>query len=103
MRKERIRELADHIHLSTFQPKAFANEAPAGGPLVSIYVPIKRTEREDRRDEWDRIEFKDLCEEAFRRLEEHYPSLTTRTSPCGWMPLKAWLSSSPMRMPMSST
>lgn len=73
MRKERIRELADHIHLSTFQPKAFANEAPAGGPLVSIYVPIKRTEREDRRDEWERIEFKDLCEEAFRRLEEHYP------------------------------
>ncbi len=73
MRKERIRELADHIHVTTFQPKAFVNEAPAGGPLVSIYVPIKRTEREDRQQDWDRIEFKDLCKEAYRRLAESYP------------------------------
>ncbi len=72
MRKEQIRELADHIHLTTFQPKEYANEVSAGGPLVSIYVPVKRTEREDRRDEWDRIEFKDLCAEALRRLAESY-------------------------------
>ncbi|MCI9129848.1 MAG: hypothetical protein HFJ65_06040 [Eggerthellaceae bacterium] len=70
MRKERIRELDQHIHLTDFQPKSFVNEAPAGGPLVSIYVPIKRTDREDRPGDWDRIEFKDLCKEAYRRLDE---------------------------------
>lgn len=72
MRRERIAELDEHIHLTTFQPKEYINEAPAGGPLVSLYVPIKRTEREGRRDEWDRVEFKDLCEEAYRRLAEDY-------------------------------
>lgn len=74
MRKEQIRELDEHIHLTTFQPKALAHEAATGGPLVSIYVPIKRTECEGRRDEWDRTEFKDLCEEAYRTLEQtHEP------------------------------
>ncbi len=71
MRKERIRELAETIYVTDrFDPKQFIN--PKTTPVVSIYVPIKRTEREDRRDEWDRIEFKDLAKEAERRLAENY-------------------------------
>lgn len=70
MRKERIRELDEHIHVTTFQPKEYINEASAGGPLVSIYIPVKRTQREGGQQDWDRIEFKDLCAEAYRRLGE---------------------------------
>lgn len=72
MRKERIRELDNHIHVTTFQPKAFVNEAPAGGPLVSIYIPVKVTQRDDRQQDWDRIDLKDLAKEAYRRLAESY-------------------------------
>lgn len=71
MRKERTRELDEHIHVTTFQPKEYVNEAPAG-PLVSIYIPVKRTQREGRQQDWDRIDFKDLCKEACRRLEEDW-------------------------------
>lgn len=73
MRKERIRELDEHIHVTTFQPKEYINEASAGGPLVSIYIPIKRTQRENGQQDWDRIDLKDLCKEAYRRLEESWP------------------------------
>lgn len=72
MRKERTRELEERIHVCTFQPKEFINEAPAGGPLVSIFVPVKRTQRNNGQEDWDRIEFKDLCKEAYRRLEEDH-------------------------------
>ncbi len=70
MRKERTRELEERIHVCTFQPKEFINDAPAGGPLVSIFIPVKHTQREKGQEDWDRIEFKDLCKEACRRLEE---------------------------------
>lgn len=71
MRKERIRELAENIHvMGQFVPKDFMDPKP---PVVSIYLPIKRTEREGRRDDWDRIEFKDLIKEAQRNIAGTYP------------------------------
>ncbi len=70
MRKERIRELAENINvLGHFDAKEYTNPQ---GPVVSLYVPIKRTEREERRDEWDKVEFKDLLNEAKRTLSETY-------------------------------
>lgn len=72
MRKEAIRELENNIHVivGEFVPKDFVE--PSSTPVVSLYVPVHRTEREDRRDEWDKIEFKDLCNEAYRTLAEGY-------------------------------
>ncbi len=71
MRKNAIHELDENIHvMGTFDPKDFV--APTTAPVISIYIPIHRTEREDRRDEWDRIELKDLAREAERRLQEGY-------------------------------
>lgn len=73
MRKERIRELAETIKVvEGFDAKEHMDPK---GPTVSIYIPIKRTEREDRRDEWDKIEFKDLAEEAKRTMHEKYPNV----------------------------
>lgn len=73
MRKERIRELAETIKVvEGFDAKEHMDPK---GPTVSIYIPIKRTEREDRRDEWDKIEFKDLAEEAKRTMHEKYPDV----------------------------
>ena len=69
--KDARTELRDSVVvLDNFDPKAYENAEP---PLVSIYLPIHRTEREDRRDEWDKIEFKDLKEEAERTLREKFP------------------------------
>lgn len=71
IRQERQRELDESIHVSTwYDLKDFI--VPESVPVVSIYVPIHRTQREGRRDEWDRIEFKDLAAEARRRLAESY-------------------------------
>ncbi len=62
MRKEAIRELAGNIHLiDRFDPKQFKDPQP---PVVSLYLPITHTEREQRRDEKSRIEFKNLTKEA---------------------------------------
>lgn len=72
MRRERIRELDESIHRTTFQPKEFINETAAGGPLVSIYIPVKQVQREGGQQDWDRVEFKDLSEEALRRLAKDY-------------------------------
>ncbi len=73
MRKERIRELAETIKVvEGFDAKEHMDPK---GPTVSIYIPIKRTEREDRRDEWDKIEFKDLAEEAKRTMQKKYPDV----------------------------
>ncbi len=73
MRKERIRELAETIKVvEGFDAKEHMDPK---GPTVSIYIPVKRTEREDRRDEWDKIEFKDLAEEAKRTMHEKYPNV----------------------------
>ncbi len=69
MRKEAIRELAENIHvMGGFDLKKYS--APKTTPVVSIYIPVHRTDREKRRDEWDRIELKDLAEQAKRRLLE---------------------------------
>lgn len=71
MRKERIHELAETIKVvEGFNAKDHMNPT---GPCVSIYVPTKRTEREDRRDEWDKIEFKNLAEDAKRSMKEKHP------------------------------
>ncbi|MCI8467948.1 MAG: hypothetical protein HFJ75_00320 [Eggerthellaceae bacterium] len=66
-------ELQDSVHvLDNFDPKAYEQAEP---PLVSIYLPIHRDQREEpRRDEWDGIELKDLTEEAERTLREKFPN-----------------------------
>lgn len=67
MRKEAIRELAENIHvMNELDPQDFKVQQP---PVVTIYIPIHHSEREHRRDEWDRIEFKDLAKEAKKNLE----------------------------------
>ncbi len=70
--KDALKELQDSVHvLDDFDPKAYEQAEP---PLVSIYLPIHRDQREDpRRDEWDGIELKDLKEEAERTLREKLP------------------------------
>lgn len=76
MRKERIRELAETIKVvEGFDAKEHMHPT---APAVSIYIPIKRTEREGRRDEWDKIEFKDLAAEAKRTMQEKYPNVDAR-------------------------
>lgn len=70
MRKEAIRELAENIHImDELNPSEFEVMQP---PAVTIYIPIHHSEREGRRDEWDRIEFKDLAKEAKNNLQEHW-------------------------------
>lgn len=70
-RKDYWKDVAEGIHVSgNYDLKEFL--ALEGEPVVSIYLPIKRTEREGRRDEWDRIELKDLAKEAERTLSESY-------------------------------
>lgn len=71
MRKEAIRELSQRVHFSSgFDAKRFKQ---ASGPSVSIYMPIQHAEREERRDEWNRIEFKDLTKQARVQLAERFP------------------------------
>lgn len=68
MRKEAIRELAENIHMMDhFDPKQF--QSPKA-PVVSLYLPIQHAEREQRRDEKSRIEFKNLAKEAQTALAE---------------------------------
>lgn len=70
MRKEAIRELAENIFvMSKLDPSEFDTMQP---PAVTIYLPVHHTEREQRRDEQDRIEFKDLAKKATRNLQEHW-------------------------------
>ena len=71
--KDAMKELQDSIHvLDNFDPRAYEQAEP---PLVSLYLPIHRDQREEpRRDEWDGIELKDLKEEAERTLREKLPN-----------------------------
>lgn len=70
-RKSAVRELAEGIHVMTsYDLKDFIT--PTSKPIVSLYIPIHRTEREGRRDEWDRIEFKDLIKQAKDELLAKY-------------------------------
>lgn len=76
-RKEAIRELAEGIKvLEGFNAKDYLS--PASTPVVSIYIPVKKTQRDDRQQDWDRIDFKDLAKEAKRRLSESYDKDTIR-------------------------
>lgn len=73
MNKERMHELVEGIHMiDEIDPADFKTiktdfefEEP---PAVSIYMPVQHTERDMRRNNWDRIEFKDLAKEAKRQL-----------------------------------
>ena len=73
MNKERMRELVKGIHMiDDVDPADFKTvktdfefEEP---PAVSIYLPVKHDDREGRRDEWDRIEFKDQVRQAKQEL-----------------------------------
>ncbi|MCD8317055.1 MAG: hypothetical protein LUB61_06605, partial [Eggerthellaceae bacterium] len=70
--KDARTEIRDSVVvLENFDPTAYENAEP---PLVSIYLPIERAEREGRRDEWDKTQFKDLKEEAERTLRNKYPN-----------------------------
>lgn len=59
LRNQRQHELEQGIHVSSSYDLKELAGAPAA-PRASIYLPIHRTEREGRRDDWDRVEFKDL-------------------------------------------
>ena len=70
MRREIIREIADSIYLmDEIDSSEFQVQEP---PVVTIYIPVHRTERAGRRSEWDRIEFKDLVKQARHELAEHW-------------------------------
>lgn len=66
MRKEAIRHLEDNIHvMDQIDPSEFRKQH---GPAVTIYLPLHHNSREGRRDEADRIEFKDLSKKAETEL-----------------------------------
>lgn len=70
MRKERIRELAENIHvMGTFDAKQYLDPEP---PVVTINIPVKHDEREERRDEWDRITFKNIAKDVKEELIKDY-------------------------------
>ena len=68
--KETLRKTADSIHvMEDFDPAILADVT---APVVSLYIPVHHTEREERRDIWDRDMFKDLMKDAERTLAETY-------------------------------
>ena len=68
--KETLRKTADSIHvMEKFDPAILADVT---APVVSLYIPVHHTEREERRDIWDRDMFKDLMKDAERTLAETY-------------------------------
>ena len=69
--KETLRKTADSIHvMEDFDPAILADVT---APVVSVYLPVHHSEREERRDEWDRDMFKDLMKDAYRTLADYYP------------------------------
>ena len=70
MRKSEIRELAEHIYEGQeLDPSEFKAQTP---PVVTIYLPVQHAEREGRRGEWERIEFKNLSNKAIKDLETNW-------------------------------
>ena len=68
MRKEAIRRLENNIIVMTeIDPDDFKDQK---GPAVSIYLPLHHDSREGRRDDKDRIEFKNLAKKAKAQLED---------------------------------
>lgn len=75
--EERMREIADDIYFVTDIDDADLGAVQEGfeygePPVVSIYLPIEHEQRGQRRDEWDRIEFKDLVKQAEHDLSLKY-------------------------------
>lgn len=70
MRKSEIRELAEHIYEGQeLDPSELKAQTP---PVVTIYLPVQHAEREGRRGEWERIEFKNLSNKAIKDLEKNW-------------------------------
>lgn len=70
MRKSEIRELAEHIYEGQeLDPSEFKAQTP---PVVTIYLPVQHADREGRRGEWERIEFKNLSNKAIKDLEKNW-------------------------------
>lgn len=70
MRKSEIRELAEHIYEGQeIDPSELKAQTP---PVVTIYLPVQHAEREGRRGEWERIEFKNLSNKAIKDLEKNW-------------------------------
>lgn len=102
--KETLRKTADSIHvMEKFDPAILADVT---APVVSLYIPVHHTEREERRDIWDRDMFKDLMKDAERTLAETYDKdaykassrrpttcSSIRTCRFGCMPARVWASS----------
>ena len=102
--KETLRKTADSIHvMEKFDPAILADVT---APVVSLYIPVHHTEREERRDIWDRDMFKDLMKDAERTLAETYDKdaykgIVERPTTCssirtcrfGCTPARAWASS----------
>ena len=101
--KETLRKTADSIHvMEKFDPAILADVT---APVVSLYIPVHHTEREERRDIWDRDMFKDLMKDAERTLAETHdmpiressrrPTTCSSIRICryGCMPARAWASS----------
>lgn len=70
MRKSAMRELAESIYImDEIDPSEFDVKEP---PVVTIYIPMQHTDRDGRRNEWDRIEYKDLSNKAIKDMQEHW-------------------------------
>lgn len=68
--KETLRTIDDSIHvMENFDPSILEN---VKAPVVSLYLPVHHSEREERRDDWDTDTFKDLMKDAYRTLSESY-------------------------------
>ena len=62
--KETLRKTDESIHVMDGFDPAILSDVPA--PVVSLYIPVHHSEREERRDIWDRDMFKDLMKDAER-------------------------------------
>ena len=96
--KETLRKTADSIHvMEKFDPAILADVT---APVVSLYIPVHQTQREERRDIWDRDMFKDLMTDAERtkmpiRASSRRPTTCSSIRTCrfGCMPARVWASS----------
>ena len=68
--KETLRKTDESIHVMEGFDPAILSDVPA--PVASLYIPVHHSEREERRDIWDRDMFKDLMKDAERTLAESY-------------------------------
>lgn len=70
MRKEQLRKLEENIYIANeLSPSEFEVKQP---PVVTIYLPLERNDREGRRSDHDRIEYKNLAKKAIKDVQEHW-------------------------------